>query len=321
MNGVILGVDGGGTHSKIVAADLSGNILARCEFENLNYNNESVEICRERLLAAVRQVLKQAGRADYDFMCIGLSALQEKASPEEKQHFLGDAFDSERVYLNSDIYMALTAASLWKPEIMIVSGTGAMCIGRDKNGNLFTRGGYGYMVDNDRGSSYYIALNGVIAAIDAVEGYGKGTALTEAMLKRFDIKRVEDIIYTLYMPGYHISRGAQFAQDVIELAKQGDLVAAEIVERNVDYLVRYATDVAKMVNERDCGVSVYGGLFQYNPHIREMFTRKLKEKLPDVRVRLLSRPAEIGALIEYFLQNGLLTQTVLENLGKNGKEL
>lgn len=319
MYNVILGVDGGGTHSKIVAVDLEGHILARDEFGSLNYNSESVPVCRKRLQQAVANVLEKAGRENYDFLSVGLSALQGKATCEKKRRFLGGKFDMGRVYLNSDIYMALTGASLGRPEIMIVSGTGAMGIGRDQAGGIFTCGGYGYLVDNDRGSSYYIAMNGIIAAIDSAEGTGPKTALEEAVLEQFGIKRVQDIVYKLYARDYHISQGAAFARTVIALARQGDAVAAGIVEKNLDILVQYAVRLAEKIHETGCGINLYGGLFQYNAHLREAFTRKVAAILPDAVVKLPRLPAEIGAVIEWFLQNGLLTQSVIDHLSAETK--
>lgn len=319
MYDVILGVDGGGTHSKIVAADTQGHILARDDFGSLNYNSTSVPVCRERLACAVKTVLKKAGCSGYDFLSVGLSALQGKADAQLKKQFLGDAFDQERVYLDSDIYMALMGASLGNPEIMVISGTGAMCIGRNKAGEVFTRGGYGYLVDSDRGSSYCIAMGGVAAAIDSYEGRGPATKLEEALCSHFQISSVKDIVNVLYSPDYHISQGAAFAREVIALAQQGDAVAEGIIEKNISFLAQYTIELVQQIQQENCGVNIYGGLFQYNPHLCRRYARKVKERLPNVVVKMPGIPAEIGAVIDYFLQKDMLTQSVLNNLSVGQK--
>jgi len=316
---LVLGVDGGGTHSKIVAVDFSGNVLATEEFGNLNYNSDTMEVCRDRLLKAVHSILKKTGKVGYDFLSIGISSLQKEATEDEKKAFLGDSFDLQKVLMQPDVYMTLSGASLGKPEVMIISGTGAMGIAKNRDGHVFTRGGYGYLIDSDKGSSYHIAMNGIIAVINEHENIGEKTSLTQLLLKQFELSCVENIVQVVYSPDYHVSKVATFAKEVIRAALQKDKVAEGIVENCVDALVEFAIALANEINEKACGINVYGGLFQYNKHIFDLFEQKIKVSLPDCNVKFPMFKAEIGAVIEFFLQQDLLTVELLENLKKSSK--
>ena len=58
---LLIGIDGGGTHSTAVAASPDGRIAAVTEGGGLNFHNVGVETVRLRLEAMVEDLCRQTG--------------------------------------------------------------------------------------------------------------------------------------------------------------------------------------------------------------------------------------------------------------------
>jgi len=77
---LLLGVDGGGTKTTVVACNYSGEYLGSISCGNINYNAVGMKTARENIAEGINRILQKTGRKDYCFITIGHSALDDVAT-------------------------------------------------------------------------------------------------------------------------------------------------------------------------------------------------------------------------------------------------
>ena len=106
---LLIGADGGGTHTKLVLADESGCVLASSEGGAVNYNAIGLAAARANLFDAAESMLVSVGQtlAHCDCFCIGSSALDAPADAAQAAAFCGNRFDPDRCLKNVIIYLTV----------------------------------------------------------------------------------------------------------------------------------------------------------------------------------------------------------------------
>lgn len=306
---ILIGIDGGGTHSTAVAAWPDGRIAAVTEGDGLNFHNVGVDTVRERLEDMARVLCEKAG-AGLDEACVGMSALDMPADGATTALFTGGLFSPGQLDLQSDAYAALIGLTQGQPGVIVICGTGSMLVALDETGAQHVSGGWGYLL-GDAGSSYTLSREALLSVIDQAEGLGPATALTQDALAYFQAEAPRGLIDRIYpLPPEKV---AGFARHVLERAAQDEPCAQEIVQRNMR---RLALQTAKLVQKHPAAfrVGLYGGVFAHSKLARGLFTEELVRLAPQSQICSPDYPPELGALIHLFKKRGLLTPELLLNL-------
>lgn len=310
--GLIIGVDGGGSHTVAVAASGDGTVLASARGAGINYYKIGMNRARENLYRVVEELKATCG-GDYDALCIGMSALDAEATAEAVRDFAGDLFPPEKIDMQSDAYIALVGFTLGKPGMIVICGTGSILMLLDEKGECHVRGGWGHLLF-DAGSAYALARDGLCAAIDAWEGLAPGTALCEEALRCFALQSPRALMERLYVPDCMPNQIAQFARNVLSQMNHGDMTATAIVNRHIEHIVKQAASLlARHPHVRQVGL--HGGIFLHHASVRDSFSQLLRERIGGISVQLPMFPPEVGALIHCFIKRGNLDEMLLVRLG------
>ena len=314
---LLIGIDGGGTHSTAVAASPDGRIAAVTEGGGLNFHNVGVEMVRLRLEAMVEDLCRQTG-CTVDEVCVGMSALDAPADAATTAAFCTGMFQPEHLDLQSDAYIALMGLTMGQPGVIVICGTGSMLLMLDGQGNQKPAGGWGYLL-GDAGSGYTLAREGLLAIIDATEGTGPSTPLTEDSLSYFNAATPRAIIDRVYDPAFTPDKLAGFARHVITRAVEGDEVALGILSRNMARLARTAAQLIASTPEA-AHIGLYGGIFQHSELAVSLFTDAVKALAPQAEICRPNYPPELGALIHLYQKRGMLNADVLAKLKSTYEE-
>ena len=315
-----IGIDGGGTHSTAAAVRPDGSVAALACGGGLNFHNSGVETVRERLESMTAELCEKAGvPIENAMVCAGMSALDLPADEATTRLFAGRlAF--EQLDLQSDAYAALMGCTLGEPGVIVICGTGSMLVLSDSEGRQIPGGGWGYLL-GDAGSSYTLAREGLIAALDALEGIASPTALTADALAFFNAQEdPRSLISHVYAPGFGPEKFAAFARFVLTRAGEGDPVAYGIVERNMKRLGRLAAQML-LKDEKARRIGLYGGVFAHNPFAKELFEKEVTARVSDAQFCPVSFPPELGAVIHLLRKYELLTPDALERMKSTSKEI
>lgn len=317
VHGLLIGIDGGGTHSTAVAAYPDGRIAAVACGGGLNFHNVGVEIVRQRMEDMVAQLCSHSGCAA-EAVCVGLSALDAPADDATLSTFTTGTLKKDQLDLQSDAYIALMGLTQGKPGVIVICGTGSMLLMVDAQGVQHASGGWGYLL-GDAGSGYTLAREGLLAAIDHAEGLGDATPLLQDALDYFRLSTPRGLIDRIYAPGFTPDQLAGFARCVLARAQEGEAVSSAILRRNMERLARHAATLIALRPEASC-VGLYGGVFAHSDTARTLFADALRRLTPQVQIVSPEYPPELGALIHLFAKRGLLNPGVLAAMKSTYKE-
>lgn len=295
---VIIGVDGGGTKTSIAAIDMTGNVVAASRGGSINYNFISMVEAVCNLVDAVNR-LNLPDSVNIACLSIGNPSIDDVTEDENSLLFINEILkriNVGRVFMKSDAFMALYGLTKGNAGVLIISGTGSMGIGIDNEKRIHVVGGWGRPT-LDGGSAYCIGVMGINAAIDAYDRVGKDTLLVEYACKFFKVSNLRNAIPVLNSDDVKKSDLAGFAVKVSKCAELGDLVAVDILNHAAFRLSDYAISLIDAVKEETLVVGIYGGVFQNNEYIRNMFAKRVKERYPLVDIRIPDMKPEMSAAL------------------------
>lgn len=291
---VVIGIDGGATYSFGVAVDRSGRALAAAKSGSLNFFGTSLQEARRSLTQLVRSLETQLPLGNQIlFTVIGSAALFSEANPREKEMLCRGIVPMEATRLISDVMTAYHAASLGRPGVLIVGGTGSSFLARNEHGEFAQVGAWGHVL-GDEGSAYWIGRECIRAAIAASEGTGPATCLLDLVLRWFDVKVLTDIVPVIYQPKYSKDRFAALAGFAATHADPQDPVWLDIGERAGRELARQAIAAARLANvtTRPLPVWLNGSVVTRNEIVRNSLFRAMRE---DVEIR--NEPMRLAPLL------------------------
>ncbi len=297
-----LGVDGGGTHTTAVVADKNANILARADGKSINYNSIGLDTARRNMCEIVYWLLDACHIDAFACAFIGMSAISERASDEEIERFVGGILPADKIIMDSDVFIALSALSAEETCAVTISGTGSMVAGRTNDGKILHTGGWGYIL-GDEGSSYAIALDALKAAVRGIEKSAPETTLTDAALDFYGADKPLSLIDIFYDPPMERSKIAAFTIKVFECAENDDKIAKDILRKNAKELSQ--TALALLRDLQGCtSLGLWGGVFENHKDYLNMFRRHIIKEFPEMNIGLLTCPPVVGAVMAAIREGG-----------------
>ena len=287
MNGIVIGVDGGGTRTRVIVADSEGHELATAEGSGSAVQPGLADRSADVIASAVCEALESANLGDQRARIIyvgvaGVGRLEEKRA---LQHELERRNLAEEIVVDADAFIALSDAFGSGPGIMLIAGTGSVAFGRSPNGVFARAGGWGLAI-GDEGSGAWIGRRalGIVAA--AHDGREPETGLTGAILTATQINDVEDLIpWSIAATNADL---ASLAPVVFAEAANDDTRAASLVSLAVEELVLHVRALARelFVDERaEIPVALSGGLLQKGSYLRKKLEARIKSVVPGAVVQ------------------------------------
>jgi len=260
---LVVGVDGGGTRTRAAILD-SGRVLG----EGTAGPSNPLRVGIANGAVAIRDAIDKAcaaaliHRGDLTAAGIGLAGVRRKDIRTRMHEVLIEVLGIKNIELMTDGDIALYGATDGGPGIVVISGTGSICCGVNRQGKHVFAGGWG-PVAGDEGSGSWIARRALQAVAHASDERGPRTALTAVAGEYFQVSTPDDLSTAIYAPTITNDRIAGFSKHVIEIARAGDPVAINILTEAGRELGKAAATVIrklKMEQER-FQVAFVGGVF------------------------------------------------------------
>jgi len=303
-----LGVDAGGTKTRLAVCNEKGKILAVGTGGPGNHYDVGMEGFKESLLKA----MKDAGVEDWHFESAFLGVAGggfSERSAGKIHEFLRNFLKADEISVINDCVVALRGAlGMRKKGVIIVAGTGSMVIGVDEEGKIHRVGGWGHLL-GDPGSAYDISLDALKMVMKYWEGRERWTPLVEEFKRQMGLGDFSDVLRYFYSEKHPKSHLASFAKMVMKHAEEGDEISREIVLKNVKELVEGVEPVCRKVNSDF--VSYSGGVFK-SEHFRKLVEEELKKQGYELSKPEL--PPVGGALMLAISKLKVVNEKILENL-------
>ena len=284
MRELVVGLDGGGTQTRVLVTDRAGDVVGSGLSGPCSMAAVTPPEALKAALAAIDDALIQAGasRADVAALCAGVAGFSSSNHREQFTRSLQAAFPSALIAVEPDYVTALAGGTGGVPGVLVIAGTGSVAYGENSAGASHKTGAYGYLID-DGGSGYGVGRAALAAVMQAADGTGPETALTGRVLDSLALSSVSDIVPGVY--GGALSRVAiaSLSHVVAEAAGDADPVARSILMRaggTLAHLVHGVTAQLFSDASNPFPVVQVGGLWSAGDALTDVFTRSLRRFAP-----------------------------------------
>ena len=295
----VVGVDGGGTKTVALVANMGGKVLGRGESGPSNYHNVGSAVACRAIRESVSGAQHRAGLKGRkaEIAVVALAAVDSDNDQATAALFVHQARIARRSLVVHDSKAALYAATHGRQGIVVISGTGCVAAGINRAGEYCRVSGWGFVVD-DEGSSYDVGRKALTRAFRAIDGRARKTSLVQLLSRRFRVKNLEDALGLIYSTGFGADDIADLAK-VVARAARDDRASREILKDAGIALAESACAVAKnlRMNRESFTIALVGGTFKGGRYVIDPFKRKVTQACPHAKVRLLTIEPAQGAIM------------------------
>jgi glucosamine kinase len=298
MTLIVVGMDGGGSKTRVVVADDAGTQLAEVVAPGSAVRPGQLEHSADVITAALRDALASCEMTHVvpKVLCVGVAGVGREADRQALWQALTSRELAEEIVVHTDVSIALDDAFGDGPGVLLVSGTGSIAYGRSPSGQVARCGGWG-PVCGDEGSGQWVGRRALSVVTASVDGREPETALIGAVLTAAQVNEPQDLI--AWAAEATPAQLASLAPVVSSVADAGDLRANAIISLAVEELVVHVRTLARQLfgDERAATpVAFTGGMLTKGTTLRKRLEHRLKSAVPGAQVRLGEVNAARGAV-------------------------
>ena len=295
---LVVGVDGGGTRTRVVLADANGNVLARTEGAATSLQPGHEAVAADIIKVLIAEVLAMAERTETrPAVCVvGVAGAGQERAAQALWSALATRRIADDVSVQADATIAMDDAFGDSAGVLLVAGTGSVAFSRAPDGRLERCGGWGPAV-GDEGSAGWLGRRALSVITAAQDGREPETALTGAVLTALELEALEDLIpwAAEATPG----KLATLVPVIAQVASTGDLRANALISLCVEELALHIRTLARrcFMDERAAiPVALAGGMMTKGSLVRKRLEQRLKSAVPGATVRADEVDAARGAV-------------------------
>ena len=234
---VVIGIDGGGTHTRVMVSDLRGNVLSYLEKGSASLYRDLQ--ARQNVNLAIREALADAGKELHQVQ--GLAAGIAGYDTEEDLKWVKELTFVEGLscpmWHFNDAVAAHYGALLTKPGIVALSGTGSIVMALTETGEYIRNFDFHHYAPS---AARFIAYDTVYELL-AGNGDKSDSELILLMLEHWEVHSLE-ALHKLARNGFADDRRerdrkfAEFSPMVTGAASAGSRIAGQVCDRAIHQL-------------------------------------------------------------------------------------
>ncbi|MFD1362143.1 N-acetylglucosamine kinase [Lentibacillus salinarum] len=316
----VIGIDGGGTKTKAVIADMNGKVIAANSTGSTNPNIVSKQKLRHTLEALFNSLEKSSNipMKYIQFVFAGVSGAGNETNKTTLRDIMASCLpDGIPIRIEADTVNALYSGTYGDPGIVQISGTGSITYGVNRHLKHERAGGWGYLF-GDEGSGYDIGRQGIIHALKSVDGRGPETVLLPMIYSHFEVTNAQSLIQKIYTASVPKNKISPITEIVFDAYKREDPSAKMILQQAAEEMcLSIGTLYEKLFEPGEkTEVVLCGGVFNETSILPKLIKTEL-QTYTAINVMLPKMPPVGGSIIgAYLMQDRAFDNTVINTIIK-----
>jgi N-acetylglucosamine kinase-like BadF-type ATPase len=280
VNGLLVGMDVGGTKAAVRAVTHRGQVVVDAVFSSTQWSANPPAAAAAWLADILSQALP--AESAVDAVGIGAQGCDTQAHCDQLAHELAGL--GYRATVVNDAALLAPAAGLGV-AIGIIAGTGAIGVGVGAAGETLIAGGWGWVISDDAGAAGLVRI-ATIAALTAHEQQQGDDGLLSALEAAFGVVGPEALARAVNDEPTPENWGPR-APAVFAAADAGSALATRVIDDAAAYLVR-VTGWLVARGAQGADVVLAGSVIAGQPRLEQSFRRQLAGAHPPLSVQLLA---------------------------------
>lgn len=242
-------MDVGGTSARLQIKSADGSVLGEFIGTGCTLNVDGNEVSEQRYRDIVLPSLEKLELKPEN--CLGLCAAASGVDTEQnavdcKNYFVRMGFLPQNIRVCNDCEVFLLSSD--EPDMIVISGTGSIAVGRKTSGEFVRCGGWGHII-SDEGSAYIMAVKIFRAVSRYLDDRENCPILAEMLLDATGFTSPVEL--NLYLTENMTDRKkvACYAKLAEDAAERGDEGAQKILEECADELYGLVEDTRKKLGK------------------------------------------------------------------------
>ncbi|MFE4971501.1 N-acetylglucosamine kinase [Kitasatospora sp. NPDC056651] len=300
----VLAIDAGNSKTDVALIGADGSILGSARGGGFEPHRIGGAAAVAGLAPLVEQAAAAAGHRDWSGVLTShVSACLANADLPVEEEALRAALESHPWGVAStvanDTFGLLRAGTDGPRGVAVVCGAGINCVGLLPDGRTARFPALGQLT-GDWGGGAGLAASSMWHAVRAEDGRGGPTGLAGAIAEHFGLPTagaVAEAVHLGHLPG---TRLHEIVRVLFAVAREGDAVALELIDRQADEIVRLAVVALGRLELLDTPTPVVlggGVLASRQPLLLDNVTARLAEAAPLAEPRVVVAPPVLGAAL------------------------
>jgi N-acetylglucosamine kinase-like BadF-type ATPase len=305
-SGWIISVDGGGTSTEVVLADIHGTPVGEGHSGPSNAKAVGVEAAMKSLDDGIKAAFESAGLAPEPVAVasLGLAGFDRDEDREILSKWAdgGSVVQIGKLILTNDGQLVLAAGTSEGWGVGIIGGTGSIAVGKSPSGEFARAGGWGHLI-GDEGSAYKLVMDTLRFIAKSVDGRMPREATSQILNQKVmhALGLTDDpngIVSVIYQPEYDRARLASLAPSVIEAIRADPRLIPVLLKPAGIELAEAALSVARklQIPAGRLPVGLAGSFLLGTQEIRDALVLHLERQGYQPEIREVPRPV-LGGLV------------------------
>ena len=293
---LFLGIEGGGSHTVALLVD------ARKHFPSvLKAGPANVKLLTDVQLVDLFQSIADTFPQP-DTLAIGMAGARVESDWARIRDAAGKVWPQIPCYATNDLETALSAAETSNGQtpnvrVLVLSGTGSCCYGRNAAGKAAKIGGWGHIL-GDKGSGYEIGLRALKAVAFFYDRDCAWSRLGQRFLQRLQLNEPNELI--AWAQTAEKAQIASLAVEVFAAWRKGDEIAAEIINSARESLaqdaIACAAQLTNAIGKAPVQFIFAGSTVLKQPQFTKELGARIKKLWPAAVIAPLERESVWGAV-------------------------
>jgi N-acetylglucosamine kinase-like BadF-type ATPase len=288
-----IGIDGGGSSTTGCIGN-GQSIIGNATVGASNYKGIGSVETQKNLEQLVKTLLSHVEDCKEFCVCFGGAGVDTQLDIKTYEKIFKSMGIEKDIYIVNDSHTALVGAVDALSGAVVISGTGSIVFGIDKNGTKHRVGGWGHII-GDQGSGYCIGKQALSLLTSYFDGIIEKSPIIERLMTRHHLGDKDSLINYVY-GNNDKSKIASLAKEVIE-NYECDLQCKNIVDTEIELLTKQVIALYHHMGMPELKLATIGSVMNKSKIYKDVFIKTLNNKVASIEVVEPKYSPEMGAYI------------------------